>query len=57
MSQDLILVGGRVPHDLLDRTLQDPAEIVDGRGVERLVFPQLIDRRAGDMVLVNQRIR
>ena len=46
MSQDLILVGGRVPHDLLDWALQDPAEIIDGRGVERLVFPQLIDRRA-----------
>lgn len=53
-SQKLILVGRNEFHNTLNRAIQHPAKIVDGRGVERLVLPQFINGRAGNMVLIDQ---
>ena len=54
--QNLIISGRRVSHDTFNRAVQNSAKIVDRRRIERFVFPQLIDCRAGDMMLVNQSI-
>ena len=57
LSQHLIVLGGDVAHDRLDGAVQDAAEVVDGRGVHGPVFPQLVERGAGDAVAVDQRVR
>ena len=38
------------------RAVQDPAEVIDGSGVQRLVFPELVNGCTGNVMLVNQSI-
>ena len=38
------------------RVVQDPAEVIDGSDVQRLVFPELINGCTGNVMLVNQSI-
>ena len=38
------------------RVVQDPAEVIDGRGVQRFVFPKFVNGCTGNVMLVNQSI-
>lgn len=56
-SQNLVFIGCNVPHDTFNRTAQNSAKIINCCRIKRFVLPQLINRRTGDVMLVNQCIR
>ena len=43
-----------IPANLLNVAIQNTAEIIQRCSIQRFVLPQLIYRRTGDMVLVDQ---
>ena len=54
--QRLICFGTSIGDDIIDITVQYPAEVVDGGGVHRLILPEFINGRAGDMVVPDKGI-
>ena len=53
-SERLVIFGRDVLHDFTNSTIENSAKVVNGGGVQRLVFPQLVDGGAGDMVVFDQ---
>lgn len=43
-------------HDILYLTMENDAQIIDGGCVERLVFPELIDGGAGNVMILYEGI-
>ena len=52
--QRLICFGTSIGDDIIDITVQYPAEVVDGGGVQGLVFTELVDGGAGEVVVLDQ---
>lgn len=55
-SQPLIIIRLHIFHDIFHAAFKDDAEIVDGGCVQRLVLAKLVDRGAGDVVILDERI-
>lgn len=53
-SKGLVLVRGDIGHDVLHVAVEDPAEVVDGGGVQGLVLAELVQGGAGDMVVFDE---
>ena len=50
----MIFLAWNILHNFFHPALQNPAQVIDGGGVERLVFPQLVDGGAGDAVVLDE---
>ena len=50
----MVLGRGDVGHDVLHIAVQDAAEVVDGGGVQGLVFTEFVDGGAGEVVVLDQ---
>jgi hypothetical protein len=50
----LIFPTGDIGQDILHPAVQDPAEVIDGRGGNGLVFAELVDGRAGNTVVFDE---
>ena len=55
--QELVFLRWNIPHYILYIALQDPAKVIDCCCIERLILPELVNSRTGDMVMMNQAIR
>ena len=56
-SKALVVRRGDIFQYLVHLAAEDPAQIVQGRGGDGLVFAQLVDGGAGYMVIFYERIR
>ena len=56
LLKHLIILAGNILYDPFHRTAEDPAQVIDGGGVYRLVLSQLIDGGAGDPVVFDEGI-
>ena len=52
----MISVRRRVTHHFLNIAVENTTEVVDGGGVHRLILPEFINGRAGDMVVPDKGI-
>jgi hypothetical protein len=50
----LIFLAGDIFHDLLDPAIEDPAQVIDGGGIQRSVLAKFIDGGAGYPVVFDQ---
>jgi hypothetical protein len=49
--QHLILIAGDIFHDLRYGTAQNPAQVIDGGGVQRLVVSQFVQGGTGNAMI------
>ena len=56
LLKHLIILAGNILYDPFHRTAEDPAQVIDGGGVYRLVLSQLIDGGAGNVMVLDQRV-
>ena len=50
----MILFARNVGQDILHPAVQDAAEVIDGRGGDRLVFAELVNGGAGNAVIIDE---
>ena len=55
-SKPLIIITRNILHDILNAAIQDDAQVVDGGCIKRLVLTELVDRGAGNVVILDERI-
>ena len=52
----LVILRGCIGHDVLHGTMQNPAEVIDGGGVQGFILPQFVDGGAGNVVVLDEGI-